>query len=334
MSELRQDPTNLEWVIMAPERADGPQSCVRLEPKPELPALDPDCPFCPGNEALTPPEILSLKSDGQRGWKVRVFANKNPALSMDTPVSRSPEESFFSTMEGRGANEIIVESPLHNMPLALLESSQLEDILRVYQQRYRALSQTGFIRYVVIFGNRGERSGTALAHPHAQVIGTPVVPRYVRRQDEIAIRYFDGHGRSFFLDLIQHELSEGRRVVLESNHFVVFEPFASHVAFETWIIPKENQPSFGAVSEADLDDFAHVLQTTLLKLYWGLKDPDFSYIIYSSVVGEESTNYFIWHMRIIPRLRFISGFEIGSRMNINFVLPEDAAQFLRDVRVE
>jgi UDPglucose--hexose-1-phosphate uridylyltransferase len=333
MSTMRQDPTTGEWVILATERAKRPHDLARAKTKPEPPAFLPSCPFCPGNEGKTPKETLVYGNDRKGGWKVRAFANRFPALRADGDTSRRREHEFFLEMDGVGIHEVIVESPEHNRPLALMEESGVRNVLLAYQERYHALSQMPFVKLVIIFENHGSSAGTSLEHPHSQVIATPVVPRHVRLRHEIAVRYYDNVGRCLYSDLTAQELSVGKRVVMETKGFVVFHPFASHEPFETWIVPKKHQACFGEVLGKNIDDLAHVLRINLLKLYRGLNNPDYNFIIDTAPSGE-SADYYLWHLRIIPRLTEVAGFEIGSGININTALPEETAQFIRELPVE
>jgi galactose-1-phosphate uridylyltransferase len=87
MPELRQNFFTKEWVVIATERAKRPeQLIVHRAPKP-IPSFSPNCPFCPGNEALTPPEILRLPN-GDNSWKIRVIPNKFAALAREGPPAR------------------------------------------------------------------------------------------------------------------------------------------------------------------------------------------------------------------------------------------------------
>ena len=251
---------------MARERAKRPHDFVRQQAEAEPPAFEPSCPFCPGNEAMTPPEILSYRDHETQSWRVRAFANKFPALAPEGSTMRREEEGFFLGMDGVGVHEVIVETPVHNKPLALMEDSGVADVLFAYQERYNALSRVPFIKLIIIFKNHGPSAGTSLEHPHSQLVATPVVPRHIRMQYEVAIRYYDNTGRCLHSDLVGHELRIGKRVVMETERVVVFHPFASHQPFETWIVPKAHQACFGNASAEDLEDLAHVLRITLLKL--------------------------------------------------------------------
>ena len=333
MSEIRQDPTTEEWVIMASERAKRPHRFSSPQARPELPVFSPSCPFCPGNEAMTPSETLSYADEGSGRWRVRSFANRFPALTPGGGTVRREEEGFFVDMDGTGIHEVIVETPAHNHALALQEDGGVEDVLRAYHERYNAVSGMPFVRLVIIFKNQGASAGTSLEHPHSQLVATPVVPKHIRMKCEVAVRHYDSTGHCIYADMRDHELRAGTRVVMETEAFAVFHPFASHHPFETWIMPKTHQACFGNASAEDLERLAPVLRITLLKLYRGLNNPDFNYVIDTAPVGEENKDYYLWHLRIIPRLTETAGFEIGSGININTALPEETARFMRELKV-
>jgi UDPglucose--hexose-1-phosphate uridylyltransferase len=333
MSEIRQDPTTEEWVIMASERAKRPHRFSSPQARPELPVFSPSCPFCPGNEAMTPSETLSYADEGSGRWRVRSFANRFPALTPGGGTVRREEEGFFVDMDGTGIHEVIVETPAHNQALALQEDGGVEDVLRAYHERYNAVSGMPFVRLVIIFKNQGASAGTSLEHPHSQLVATPVVPKHIRMKCEVAVRHYDSTGHCIYADMRDHELRAGTRVVMETEAFAVFHPFASHHPFETWIMPKTHQACFGNASAEDLERLAPVLRITLLKLYRGLNNPDFNYVIDTAPVGEENKDYYLWHLRIIPRLTETAGFEIGSGININTALPEETARFMRELKV-
>ncbi len=333
VSEIRQDPTTKEWVIIASERRKRPVDFSHQQARPEEPAFSPSCPFCPGNEAMAPSPVLSFTDAKSGDWRVRVFPNRFPALTGTGTATRREEDSFFIGMDGIGVHEVVVETPAHNKQFALMEEAEIKHILRAYHDRYNALSRLPHVSLVIIFKNHGPSAGTSLRHPHSQIVATPIVPRHIRMQYEVAVRYYDDTGRCLHSDLASHELRIGKRILLDTERFVVFHPFASHRSFETWIVPKSHHGSFGDASDEDLDSLAAVLKGTLLKLYRGLNDPDFNYVIDTAPVGDENKNYYLWHMRIIPRLSEMAGFEIGTGIYINTALPEETAQFMRDLQI-
>jgi UDPglucose--hexose-1-phosphate uridylyltransferase len=334
MSKIRQDPTTKEWVIIANQRSKRPDDFIHPQPKPDLPSFSLSCPFCPGNEKMTPAESFVLRDKGDEGWRIRVFPNLFPSLTLEGSAKRREKDGFFLDMDGVGVHEVIVDTPKHNGSLALVDDNQIVDILQTYQKRYIALSENPFIKLIIIFKNHGPKAGTSLEHSHSQMVATPVVPRHIRLRHEIAVQYYDDTGRSLHSDIVNHELGMGERIVMDTDKFVVFHPFASHAPFETWIVPRTYQASFCNVSPEDLNSLAPILRTTLLKFYRGLNDPDFNFIIDTAPIGDENKDYYLWHIRIIPRLTEVTGFEIGTGININTSLPEETARFMRDFKVE
>lgn len=118
-------------------------------------------------------------------------------------------------------------------------------------------------------------------------------------------------------------------MLFESTRFVVFHPFASRVPFETWITPKYEEYNFGHVEPGHLAELADVLRRTLKTLDDALGDPDFNDILHSTPPEDDTKHYFLWHIQILPRLTTIAGFELGSGIFINTILPEDAAIHLK-----
>lgn len=330
MSVLRQDPTTKEWVIIATGRGKRPHELTRAsEPAPAAPRK-PSCPFCPGNEAQTPPELLRIADRHGIGWAVRVLPNKFAALAGEGEPRRREAGPLFREMAGVGHHEVIVETPVHDRVLSLMTDAEVERVLRAYQSRYRALHEDPRVKCIIIFKNHGERAGTSLEHPHSQLVATPVAPMQMRRKYEVAIGHYDDTGRCLYCDLIEAEVRAKVRIVLETDRFVALQPFASRAPFETWIAPKRHQPSFAQVSAEDLAALAQVLKRMLRALYDALGNPDFNYILHSAPTEDESKSYYLWHIQIVPRLTTIAGFELGSGIYITTTAPEDSAAFLRD----
>lgn len=324
MSTLRQDPTTNEWVILAPERGARPLAVQpdRLSTSPH----DPTCPFCPGNENLTPPEIDRRPAQG--GWQIRVFPNLFPALSPDGSTERRGEPCARE-MEGVGRHEVIVESPLHDERLEDMPVDRLATVLQVWRDRYRALIAEPWAKAVVVFKNFGPRAGTSLVHPHSQILATPVVPPDTLHRYAVATRYHDDTGRCVYLDLIEREIESRERLVAERSAFVAVAPFAATLPYETWIAPRTRQPSFGQVRDEELAELADILRDVVAGLRRAAGDPDYNLVVQSAPVTEESKPFFMWHLRVLPRLVTPAGFELGSGMSINLVPPERAAEEIR-----
>jgi UDPglucose--hexose-1-phosphate uridylyltransferase len=251
------------------------------------------------------------------------------ALSGDGPPTRSGE-ALFREMPGVGSHEVVVETPRHDGRMDELSQEEVTEVVWVWRERYRALISRPDVRAVVVFKNFGALAGTSLAHPHSQIVATPVfLPRLLRRLD-VATRYFDEHGACVYDEVIGAELGAGVRLVEEYGSFVAFEPWAAQSPFETWIAPTFHQGSFGDLADEEVDDLAGILIRTLAALRHACGDPDFNLVMYSAPTnGGHAEQVFHWHLKLIPRIATQAGFEIGSAMSINTVAPEDAAAALR-----
>jgi len=334
MPELRQDPVTKQWVIMATERAKRPHDFMKPHPPAPAPDYQAGCPFCPGNENMTPPETMAYRGGGPAngpGWWVRVVPNKFSALVPEGSLARKEEEGFFRKMDGVGHHEVIIESPQHNLCLALMEEKQVEEVVLAYRERYLALREDPRFKVIIIFKNHGRAAGTSLEHPHSQLVAAPIVPLTIRYRFEKAAGHFDDEGTCVYCDTLKQGLRIRTRLVLETDRFATFHPFASRAPFETWILPKKHHASFGSLSTDEAKEFAWVLKKTLWQLYKGLNNPDFNYIIHTAPIKDEQEEYFHWHLQILPRLVTPAGFELGTGMFINIALPEETAAFLRNL---
>lgn len=325
---LRYDFTTNDWVIFAPARARRPHELRQVRaPAVEAPGR---CPFCPGNEALTPAEIYAVR-DGSR-WSVRVIPNRFPALRIEADLRRVYQGRLFGSMGACGAHEVIIESPEHDRVLADQPAEHVERLLGTLQVRHADLMRDPRFQTITIFKNHGVAAGTSLRHPHWQLIATPVVPHTLRLKFAIAAQYFDQFGTCLYCDLLNEELGARERVVDENDAFAAIVPFASRMPFEIWISPKSMFTSFTRLDPPRLRPLAELLGSVLRRLRSALDDPDFNITVDSAARGEEDEEFFLFHLRIVPRLTMPAGFELGSDMWINTVIPEEAAAYLRDAK--
>jgi len=241
---------------------------------------------------------------------------------------------MFREMPGVGGHEVVIESPRHDVRLDEMSQEEVAEVVDTWRTRYRALIARPEVRAVVVFKNFGSLAGTSLTHPHSQVVATPVfLPRLLRRLD-VATRYFDENGVCVYDDVIAAEREVRLRIVDECGAFLAFEPFASNSPYETWVLPTFHQGSFGDLADEEVDDLACVLIRTLTALRRACGDPDFNLVLYSAPTNGHTDEVFHWHIKILPKIATPAGFEIGSAMSINTVLPEDAAEVLRSAHVE
>jgi len=331
MPEFRQNMLTNEWVIIATERAKRPEDFQKKEAgKLPLPEFSAPCPFCPGNEAQTPPATHLLKRNGN--WAVRVVPNKFAALQGDIPFQPKRVGRFLKAT-GYGIAEVIIETPRHNLTLATMDNESVGDVVKVYKLRYLSVAKEKQICFINIFRNHGFRAGTSLEHPHSQLIATPIIPPHVRNPVEQAVRYYDTHGRCIYCDMLAEEIRREERLIAETDYFVAYAPYASRTPFEVRIMPKKHQASFADIGSKEVSDFAAFLKNILARIHKGLNDPDYNFIIRSAPVGDENARYFHWYMLIIPRLTTQAGFEIGTGIYINVTYPEHCAEFLKNTNV-
>ncbi|HMP02327.1 MAG TPA: galactose-1-phosphate uridylyltransferase [Gemmatales bacterium] len=330
MSLLRYDVTTGDWIIFAPERGRRPSHGKQAQ----APATEPvQCPFCPGQEATGSKEIFTVRIPSGNGWLVRVIANKYPALRIEDHIQRVEDGRLFRHMGGCGAHEVVIESPDHSVYLAHQSPEQIERILGTLHFRCNDLMRDPRFQTIIIFKNHGEGAGTSIRHPHCQIIATPVVPRLLRLKHRVAVDYFDQSGRCLYCDVLSDEMATGERLLVENEHFAAVLPYASYVPYQIRIFPKHRQASFGRADPRTFRALAELLKTVLQKLHFGLHDPDYNLTLNTVPRGDEDEEYFNWHIDILPRLTNPAGFELGSGMAINIVLPEEACQNLRQVQV-
>jgi len=341
MSRLRKDPIVGRWIIVSTERPKKPEDYNYDEPEDDVTPAE--CPFCEGNEAKTPPEIASFRAEktlpNTKGWWVRVIPSKYPVLHVEGSLEREGS-GIYDWMNGVGAHEIIIETPEHARRLEDLTESQVEKILWEYRDRIMDLERDQRLRYVLVLKNQGWTAGSALNHTHSQIIATPVIPKLVKEKLDGAKSYFDYKERCIFCDMIRQELTDAERIIEESRHFVAFTPFAPRFPFEIWIYPKRHSCAYVDCSKEELMDFSRTLKTTLQRLGKALNNPPYNYILYTAPNRVPRRGHwhtlsddFHWHLEIMPRLTRVAGFEWGSGFYINPTPPEDAARYLREVKL-
>ncbi len=329
MPELRKDPVIGRWVIISTERGKRPNEFLQ-EREPELGKF---CPFCPGNEGKTPPEVLAFgepsREKNKPGWWLRVVPNKFPALQIEGTLDRQGE-GMYDKMAGIGAHEVLIETPDHNAHISDMDDKKVEDIIWAYRDRILDLRRDQRFEYIMIFKNKGAAAGASLSHPHSQLIATPMVPVRVRQEMLGGKQYYDYKERCVFCDMIIQELDANVRVVAENDHFVAFEPYAPRFPFETWILPKNHDSHFEDMQKAEAYHLSRIMKTVMRKIKLVLEDPPFNYTIHNSPLKDSPLPYYHWHIEIMPKLSKIAGFEWGTGFYINPTPPEEAAQFLKE----
>ncbi len=326
MSELRKDVLTGRWVIISPERANRPNAFAEYEIQNDS---SEDCPFCPGHEERTPPELLTLKPDPRKKeWGVRVVSNRYPALRIEGEV-KSRSEGLFDKMEGIGAHEVVIETPEHDIDQAELSLKQTAGIFMAHAQRMTDLFRDKRFAYILAFKNRGAAAGATISHPHSQLIALPIVPITIERELSGAKKYFDYRGRCFFCDTVEQEREDQKRLVSLNQHFIAYTPFASRFPFEIRISPLKHRSFFWEISREETNSLAEIQRDVLRRYKLALKNPPFSSIIHTTPPNHLHPEHYHWHVEMMPKLTAQGGFEWGSGFYINPMSPEEAARYLR-----
>jgi len=339
MSELRKDPILWRWVIISTER--GRRQIIVNHALEET--LEEECPFCSGHEHMTPPEIYAQRpvftSVNTPGWDIRVIPNKLPVFRIEGDLIREAD-GIYDKMNAIGANEVIIETPVHDKRMWQYDIPHLANLLKVYKLRLEDLQNDDRFRYILLFKNEGVEAGSMLSHSHSQIVATPVTPQMIRELLKGARDYFIFKERCIFCDIMNHERKEAKRIVYENSGFVAFCPYASRFPFETWIMPKRHSPDYTSLVGDEFIMLAEVIQTLLERLYHALNNPEYNMMLYTGPVRRRRGGYwqtldedFHWHIEISPRLTKMTGFEWGTGFYINHTPPELAARYLRDIEV-
>ena len=337
-TELRTDPITGRTVAidLGPfkRRDDFDLEPVRLEDAPS------DCPLCEGREADAGAEILAWREGGPAnmpGWSVRVVPNRNPMLRIEGRVDVK-SDGLFESREGLGAHEVVIETPIHDQPLHTLDVDHLWRVLWAWRTRIQDLKRDSRFAAVVVFKNHGRAAGARLDHSHSQIAAFPLIPPSLAEKLRGAARHLTKKGSCIFCDLIEQEVSGGRRIISPStalrasdqDAILAIAPFASRVPFETWLMPREHSPRFEDTTDETLKILATQLKKVMAGIDWALERPAYNVVLHTAPLSGEADAAFDWHLEIIPRVTRYSGLELGSGVYRNPVAPEEAAQVIRE----
>ncbi len=322
MPEIRRDPLSGRISLIAPERGQRPTDFSVSEEK-----VEPiRCPFCPGNEELTPPEVLRIPEEGP--WRVRIVPNRYPALSPEAAPPAGGDE-FFAAEAGLGHHEVIIETPEHRKSLERFSPEEVRLLFKAFRKRARDLLAQKHWAYLLFFKNRGRRAGASLSHSHSQLLALPFLPPLLERELHRAEEFYRRTRRCLLCELADRE-ARGPRLIHLSPHFVAFQAFAPRQPLETWILPRFHSPNFFSLPPEMEIDLARVLLRVLQILEKTLPQLPYNLVFHLEPPSTPELPYFHWHLELIPSLTRVAGFEWGAESYIVPLRPEEAAAFLRD----
>ncbi len=335
MPELRRDPVVGRWVIISTERNGRPHEFAPMPPARSISTAL--CPFCPGQERLTPSEIMAYRPQpgefNAPTWTVRVVPNKYPALQVEGDMGREGV-GLYDRMNGIGAHEVIIDTPRHTESLASMPSKGIEDVLWTYRDRLIDLKKDLRFRYILIFKNHGAAAGATLEHSHSQLIALPIVPTNVQEEIEGCRTHYEQKERCMYCDILRQDLADGGRIVGENPEFVCLTPFAPRFPFEMWILPKRHAAYFEESQKTQFELLAPILSDCLRRMDAVLARPAYNFMLHTAPLHERLGDFYHWHLEIIPKLTHVAGFEWGTGFYINPVSPEEAAKFLKEAEIQ
>jgi UDPglucose--hexose-1-phosphate uridylyltransferase len=258
-----------------------------------------------------------------------------PAASYDVVVF---ENRFPSLREPLGRCEVVCFTSDHNASFAQLTPRRVRTVLEAWVDRSEVLAALPETRQVYCFENRGEEIGVTLHHPHGQIYAFPFVAPRLSRMVEQALRY---EGGNLFDDLVAAELRAGTRIVTRNEHWIAFVPEAARWPYEVRIFPLIRVPDLPALGEPAREAFGP-LYLDVLRRFDGLFGRPAPYIAawhQAPVRDEPARGVFAAHLQVLSirrapgKLKYLAGTESGMGVWINDIVPEEAAQRLREVQV-
>ncbi|KAB2587907.1 galactose-1-phosphate uridylyltransferase [Streptomyces arboris] len=308
-SEIRRDPLLGDAVAVASHR----------QARTYHPPAD-ACPLCPTRDGR-----LSEIPDSH--YDVAVFENRFPSLAGDS-----------------GRCEVVCFTSDHDASFAGLTEEQAALVLAAWTDRTAELGALDQVTQVFCFENRGAEIGVTLGHPHGQIYGYPFVTPRTELMLRSAARHREETGSNLFDDVVAREEKEGTRVVLATDHWIAYVPYAAHWPYEVHLHPRRRVPDLPALDEAARTEFPQVYLELLRRFdrIFGPGEPPTPYISawHQAPFGVDGREEFALHLELFTirrtsgKLKFLAGSESGMSVFINDVPPEAAAQRLREVASE
>lgn len=338
MSEIRYDKMHDTHVIIAPERLHRPDANTHCKSENIDEA---SCPFCEGNEDMTPEEIFSIREKGsfanEKGWQTRVVPNLYKAVQIEVPHQH--HYGLFEHWEGFGAHEIIIDTPQHHTSMRQWSESGIKHWLKTLKSRVADLRRDHRISYISLFKNEGILAGATQTHSHTQLIGLPIIPKAEKEWFQRSYEHYRSTGKAILEDMLLQEEENAQGIIAKEGDFTAFCPYASAYPFEVMISSLKAVGQIDTLSEGSIAQLSSLLELILKKLKAQLGYFDFNLFISASPLQEGSLENDLlscvdealrFNIRIMPRIYRQGGFEVSTGIIINPVAPELAARLLRE----
>jgi UDPglucose--hexose-1-phosphate uridylyltransferase len=330
----RFNPLTREWILVSPHRAKRPWlGQVEKKPAQSLPAYDPTCYLCPGNERVGGVRNPAYTS-------TFVFENDFAALLPEPSAQVPSSESSLLVSEGeRGVCRVICFSPRHDLSLPELDLSAIEHVLATWAEQSADLGGRDFIRYVQVFENKGEAMGASNPHPHSQVWANGHIPNEPGKELAAQTDYFNQYQHPLLADYIVEEHKRKERIVAANDHFTALVPFWAIWPFE--ILVSAHRSGLTRLTEmtpTEVTALAEILKVVTAR-YDNLFEISFPYSMGFHQAPFDGTSHPEWtlHAHFYPPLlrsatvrKFMVGYEMLA-MPQRDITPETAAERLRSL---
>jgi UDPglucose--hexose-1-phosphate uridylyltransferase len=314
MAELRWHPLIKDWVMVVSQRQNRPQM-----PKDW-------CPFCPGSGKV-PDDFIVYKYD-----------NDFPSLSLNPPDPDDVETDLYKVDKAYGKCEVILYSKDHNAKLCELDDLHLNELVNLWQDRFKDISTYEKIKYVFIFENRGEAVGVTMPHPHGQIYGYPFIPKKIQLELASCKEHTEKTGRCLICDMNKNEKDFDKRVIFENDSFIVYLPFFSEYPYGIYVSSKRHIQYITEFTEKEKSDFAKTLKQAVgtLDNLFGFDFPYMMCMHQAPVNTNEEYPYYHFHVEFFPpmrsaeKIKFNASSETGAWAHCNPTSPEEKALELKE----
>ncbi len=330
--EERWHPLREEWIVIAAHRQDRPWSGETLAAEEKtLPEYVADCYLCPGNRRVSG----KVNPDYE---EIFVFDNDHPSVALDAPENVAPPTPIYKAKPARGISRVVCYSPKHNLTLTELSVTEIENLIRVWQEQYLDLGSLAEIENVLIFENKGEAVGVSNPHPHCQIYANNFVFKTIGNEARASREHFLETGNVLFHEIILAEQTDSRRIIAENGSAIAFLPYFARYAYEVFVAPKATYPHIAAMPDSEIHDLAAVLKIVLIKLdnLWRMPFP-YVMVLHQAPTDGGNHDGFHFHIEFHPPLRkrnllkYLAGPEIGGGNFLSDTSPEEKAAELQSM---
>mgnify|MGYP001579190130 CR=1 FL=1 len=287
MPEFRQDPVIGRWVIISVERARRPGNFIDPINRRRRDD-DQECDLCvkPDNPVYSLGDICVVRSRQSSSRSHRSLPLGEPLAEGEEPAGQASgqqasapngQNGLYEVIKDVGIHETIIETPDHVSNMADLSVGRISEIIQTYVARFNEIEQNTRLTHALIYKNYG--LSQFAHHACSHIMAMPVASLEITEKLSGAQQYFKDHKRCVYCDLIEREIKDKKRIIVETDDFLAVIPFAARFLFETWIIPKKHHADFAQGIRGHEEDLAKILKIVLQKIKNGLDDTAYNWVI-------------------------------------------------------